>query len=77
MTRETKDTQDTANLPRLIGPREVCKALGISQTTLWHWQRKGRFPRGVKLTRTKLVWRADHVQAWIDDQFSAPSAEEN
>jgi predicted DNA-binding transcriptional regulator AlpA len=60
-------------LPRLVGPREVCKALGVSASTLWRWihvQRK--FPEPVRLTRLKVAWREADVRAWIDAQFSHP-----
>ena len=55
---------------RILRPRDVCRVIGLSRTTLWRWQRAGDFPRPVRLGRNSIGWRASTVQEWIDARSS-------
>ena len=53
---------------RLLTATEVLSVTGYkSRTTLWRKVRARAFPAPVKLTGSALRWRADEVQAWIDE----------
>jgi prophage regulatory protein len=43
----------------------VLQKLGISQPTLWRWERAGHFPRAIKLGPQAVGYLATEVLAWI------------
>lgn len=49
--------------------RSDLKQIGItaSDSTLLRWEYYGRFPRRLKLARTRVAWLAAEVQQWIKD----------
>lgn len=55
---------------------QVLAKLGISKTTLYNLERAGRFPAHFMLTPRCAVWRADEVEAWMQQRagISVPSA---
>lgn len=51
----------------LITSREVCKRLSISRTTLWNWKREfPDFPKGIRVSRVKTLFKAAEVEAWVE-----------
>lgn len=52
--------------PRLLSVREVCRIVGVSLTTIWRWEREGRFPARRKVGPNRVAWRWDEVAAWLD-----------
>lgn len=56
------------NLPRLVSPHDVCRALGISGTTLWRMRRAGEFPPPIRIGHNKLGWPEADVKAWIESR---------
>ncbi len=48
---------------RIIRATEVCRRLGISQTTLWRWRREGVFPDPKTIKGTSL-------QGWLESEFA-------
>ena len=60
MTESTNDKTEAnqEKLSLLVSPKEACKILGISHTTLWRLSNNDKnFPRAVKLTGRKTVFR--------------------
>jgi len=55
---------------------QVLAKLGISKTTLYNLERAGRFPAHFMLTPRCAVWRAEEVDAWMQQRAGAsvPSA---
>ena len=53
---------------RILRPREVCRAIGLSRTTLWRKQKSGEFPRCVRLGPNSIGWRESQVQEWLDSR---------
>lgn len=45
---------------------ELIKALGISQTTLWRWQKNGSFPRPIKLGPRIIAWKLEDINNWLE-----------
>lgn len=52
-----------------VRPKQVCRLLSISRSTLWRLGRNpGGFPQPFRLSRRITVYRADEIQAWMDAQ---------
>lgn len=51
----------------LVTPKQVCVLLGISNTTLWRLTRNDdRFPRGIKITNRKTLFRYSDLITWAN-----------
>lgn len=53
------------DMARLLRRSEVEIIICVSRTTLWRWERDGRFPKAIRLPGGGLRWRARVVFAWI------------
>ena len=51
-----------------LRPRQVAKALGISNATLYRWVASGMFPKPHSLGPSMSFWRTSTVNAWLDQQ---------
>ena len=45
--------------------RQVCDLTTYSKTTLWREWRAGRFPKPVKVSRGRVAFIREQVDAWI------------
>jgi prophage regulatory protein len=52
-------------LPPICSPREVRMALGVSESTLYRLRREGEFPAPIRLSRRRIGWRKEVVEAWL------------
>ena len=50
---------------RCLRPREVAARLGIGVSTLWRWQREGRFPKPVRLSARCSIWRLADIEVFL------------
>ncbi len=63
---ESNDTQ----IPVLaLRPRDACKALGVSQRTLWTWTRRGLVPY-IRVGRC-VLYPTSALQDWLSQQATA------
>jgi prophage regulatory protein len=46
---------------------EVLSLTNVSRTTLWRWEKQGRFPRRVILGPHRVGWRKTEVRLWAED----------
>jgi prophage regulatory protein len=51
-------------LDRIIREQECERLSGLSRTTRWRLERKGRFPRRLILSDNAVGWRLSEVLAW-------------
>ena len=51
-------------MPVLRTP-EVTRLTGLSRTTLWRLERRGVFPRRIRLGANSVGWLEDEVEEWI------------
>lgn len=52
--------------------REVVQLVGVAQSTLYQWQREGKFPRpDLRPSRRLCLYSAAQVQQWLSDQQAA------
>lgn len=47
--------------------KDLCKRLKLAQSTIFGLLRQGKFPRGLKIGRSRR-WNADEVIAWVEAQ---------
>ena len=58
-------------MPAIMRLPEVLTMLGISATTIWRWERQGRFPRRLKLGPHLTGWVKSEVEEWFQQQTAA------
>lgn len=56
---------------RLILQDEVQRLVPVSKPTLWRWERDGKFPQRIKLSRNLVAWRRSEILEWIAGQGKA------
>lgn len=59
---------------RFIDLNEVQHRVCLGKTTILYWESLGRFPRAVRLSKTKRVWLEGDVNDWILQQHSGDTA---
>jgi prophage regulatory protein len=60
----TETTHDSTG-GRLVRRKAVLGQLGVSETTLWRMERRGDFPRPVKITPRLVGYREAEIVAWM------------
>jgi len=43
---------------------------GYGKSRIYELMNEGTFPRPLKLSTHKVLWRSDQIQTWIKDQIS-------
>src|SRR2546426_3557030 len=70
-------SQDTLNVQTalpgicILGERQVRELTNLSRTTRWRMERRGEFPKRVRLSPGRVGWRQDEIRDWIDSRTSA------
>lgn len=59
---------------RIVRVKEVIRMTGLSQTTLWRWERSGKFPRRRILAGSTVGWSNEEVEHWIRSVGKTPSS---
>jgi predicted DNA-binding transcriptional regulator AlpA len=54
----------------LIDVKEVARRLGVSETTIWDWSRKGTFLTPIYVGRLAR-WRVRNLDDWVEQQATA------
>lgn len=50
---------------KFLNLREVVEKVGLSATTIWRLERKGDFPKRIKLSPNRRGWEDVQVQEWM------------
>lgn len=50
---------------RILRRREVLDRVGIGQSTLYDWMKRGAFPRPVALGARLVGWRESDIETWM------------
>lgn len=55
---------------RIVTRCELIERYGItvSHMTLWRWERKGFFPKRIRIGPRTIAWRADEIEAWLAER---------
>lgn len=68
--RNTAIIQPPTQSPdRIIRAKEVQNMTGLSRTTLWRFEKNGKFPARVGLGASSVGWKLSEVQAWIEEKW--------
>ena len=74
-TAHPRPTNCGPSLDRFLREPEVLRLVGISQMTLYRWERAGRFPMRYKLGPNSVAWKESEVLSWIANRdFAAAGA---
>ena len=52
-------------MDRVIRERACREATGLSRTTRWRMEKKGDFPRHLRLSANAVGWLESEIAAWI------------
>ena len=58
---------------RLVRTREVCRLTALSRVSIWRRERRGDFPRRIRLGSNSVAWDLREVEAWITEQLARRS----
>ena len=53
---------------QIMRPKEVCRVIGVSRSTLERWRRSGVFPAPQKLGPQVVGWRTTAVEEWLSER---------
>lgn len=54
----------------LMTIKQVCATTSLSRTTIWRLQQRGEFPKGVKLSESRIAYRSTEIEQWISNRLS-------
>lgn len=55
---------------KLLRFPEVQEKVGLSRTTIWRLEQKGKFPARKKLGENSVGWLEEEVETWIKKRTS-------
>jgi prophage regulatory protein len=56
---------------RILSSVEVEKKVGLCRSTIYRMERRGDFPKRIKITSRRVGWRASEVSEWLDSRARA------
>lgn len=57
--------------PLFYRPSDLAKTLGLGRSTVYEWEKQGRFPKRVNLAENVSGWLASDVEAWLAQKAEA------
>ena len=54
---------------QLISRAEVLKRTSLSQPTLWRLENKGEFPKSIRISKGRVAYSEDEVDAWVESRI--------
>ncbi len=60
---------------KILRIRNVTEATGLSRTTLWRLERRGDFPRRIRLSPNSTGWLESEIEQWIESRPRKSSSE--
>jgi prophage regulatory protein len=58
-------SRDTAEPVAILDEPKVEELTSLSRTTRWRMERRGDFPKRVRLSPGRVGWRQEEIEAWI------------
>ena len=71
--KKTTRSWNTRSVPsdiKLMKIAAVIDQTGHGKSRIYELMNEGSFPRPLKLSTHKVLWRSDQIQKWIKDQIS-------
>ena len=53
---------------RILRKPEVLDMVGVSDATLWRWERDGKFPKRIQLGSNSCGWIEGEILDWVQDR---------
>ena len=53
---------------KILSKPAVRERIGVSDTTLWRLERRGEFPKAIKLSPGRVGWREADIEQWIEQR---------
>jgi len=53
-------------MDRIIRKKELLKAIGLSDVTIWRMERAGKFPRRIRLGGNSVGWYESEIIEWME-----------
>ncbi len=50
---------------KILRVHDVTRVTGLSRTTLWRLERRGEFPRRLRLSQNSCGWLAKEIEDWL------------
>lgn len=60
---------------RILNTNEVSRLTSVPIPTLRWWRHQGMGPRSFKLGPRKVMYKESDVEAWLEEQYTAESAD--
>lgn len=57
--------------PLIIRKAELQSMLGISDPSIYRWEREGKFPKRIQLGGNSVGWLYSEVEAWLAAKAAA------
>jgi prophage regulatory protein len=57
---------------RILSTAELLERIPLTRQSLWRMAREGRFPRPIRLTKSKIGWKWSAVLAWLAEREDRP-----
>ena len=65
------DVGNQLNIDRVMSPRQVVCAIGISRTSLYRLMAVGDFVKPIRLSKRRIGFKVADVNAWVDGRNSS------
>jgi len=53
---------------RILRKPEIMTRIGLSDATIWRLERRGAFPRRIRLGGNSVGWFSDEVDRWLEQK---------
>jgi len=50
---------------KILRKPKVLKTIGVSDSTLWRWEKDGKFPKRVQLGGNSTGWFESEINGWL------------
>jgi prophage regulatory protein len=64
-------SDERERMSRILREREVKHVTGLSRVTRWRLERRGLFPKKVRLTERCIGWQEAEIMAWLRSRSEA------
>src|SRR2546421_8633459 len=70
-TESSLPRSDNSKPVAILDEEKVHAVTSLSKTTRWRMERRGEFPKRVRLSPGRIGWRQDEIREWIDSRSRA------
>lgn len=56
---------------KMLTTAQVAEMIGVSESTLRWWRHAGRGPKSFNLSRRKVMYRLEDIEAWMAEQYES------